>query len=56
MRMGAGMSLKSCLQMEYRLAVRCCDNDDFHEGVTAGIIFLIKSSFHMTYAEKKLCV
>lgn len=38
MKNGAVMSLKHCFQMEYRIAVRCCENDDFHEGVKAALI------------------
>lgn len=38
MKNGAAMSLKQCFQTEYRIAVRCCANDDFHEGVKAALI------------------
>lgn len=31
-------TLKECLQMEYRLACRCCDDTDFYEGVRALLI------------------
>ena len=31
-------SLKECLQMEYRLACRCCDDNDFYEGIRALLI------------------
>jgi 3-hydroxyisobutyryl-CoA hydrolase len=29
---GSQLDLQDCLKMEYRLAVRCCDNNDFAEG------------------------
>jgi len=31
-------SLKDCLQMEYRLACRCCEDSDFYEGIRALLI------------------
>ena len=31
-------SLKECLQMEYRLACRCCEDNDFYEGIRALLI------------------
>merc|ERR1719270_1471507 len=31
-------SLKECLEMEYRLACRCCDDNDFYEGIRALLI------------------
>ena len=31
-------TLKECLQMEYRLACRCCEDNDFYEGVRALLI------------------
>ena len=31
-------NLKECLQMEYRLACRCCEDNDFYEGIRALLI------------------
>ena len=31
-------TLKDCLQMEYRLACRCCEDHDFYEGIRALLI------------------
>ena len=31
-------TLKECLQMEYRLACRCCEDSDFYEGIRALLI------------------
>jgi len=31
-------NLSQCLNMEYRLVMRCCENDDFYEGVRALLI------------------
>lgn len=36
-------SLKDCLQMEYRLACRCCEDNDFYEGIRALLIDKDKS-------------
>lgn len=32
LHLGANYSLGECLQMEYRLAVHCVQDSDFHEG------------------------
>jgi 3-hydroxyisobutyryl-CoA hydrolase len=32
------LALKECLQMEYRLACRCCEDSDFYEGIRALLI------------------
>lgn len=36
MKEGAQLSLADCLRMEYRLALRFLEGNDFHEGVRAG--------------------
>ena len=38
MHEGAGRDLESCLKMEYRLALRVLDGQDFYEGVRAALI------------------
>lgn len=38
LQLGKTMTLRECLQMEYRLAVHCCIDSDFKEGVRALLI------------------
>ena len=38
LREGKHLDLKECLQMEYRLVRRCCEDSDFYEGVRALLI------------------
>lgn len=38
LQLGKDMSLRECLQMEYRLAAHCCIDSDFKEGVRALLI------------------
>jgi 3-hydroxyisobutyryl-CoA hydrolase len=38
LQFGKEMSLRECLQMEFRLAVHCCIDSDFKEGVRALLI------------------
>ncbi|KAG5685086.1 hypothetical protein PVAND_014287 [Polypedilum vanderplanki] len=38
LQLGKSMSLRECLQMEFRLAVHCCIESDFKEGVRALLI------------------
>jgi len=38
LREGKHLDLKKCLQMEYRLVRRCCEDSDFYEGVRALLI------------------
>ncbi|CAG9802914.1 unnamed protein product [Chironomus riparius] len=38
LQLGKSMTLRECLQMEFRLAVHCCIDSDFKEGVRALLI------------------
>lgn len=38
LQLGRSMTLRECLQMEFRLAAHCCIKSDFHEGVRALLI------------------
>lgn len=38
LQLGKSMTLRECLQMEFRLAAHCCINSDFKEGVRALLI------------------
>lgn len=38
LQLGASMTLRECLQMEFRLAAHCCIDSDFKEGVRALLI------------------
>ena len=38
LQLGKTMTLRECLQMEFRLATHCCIDSDFHEGVRALLI------------------
>jgi len=41
---GASMDLQECLQIEYRLSQRCCEDHDFIEGTMSGVLdFIIKN-------------
>jgi len=36
--LGASLDLQECLQIEYRLTQRCCEDHDFIEGVRALLV------------------
>lgn len=57
LNLGANFSFGECLQMEFRLAVHCVEDSDFHEGMLAYEMNVCRYGiFHVSSVFRRSCI